>query len=403
MYKSDGVLKIRRSKKNKLICEVDVGGKQPLLVPKFYDINDEGLNGRKCVVFRDFGRIVKIEIEGKELPRKNFEPESISQKSSHQRTQSHFKNLPKINSSSDSADSFSIKNTMLPKYIRQLRLTEIDNFSLKLYKAARFSEEDNKFKFYDVDRGKIIYSIKADFNKINFSKINSNNYQNVKNMGLEIAISQFKPDWRLIVGLGVDSVYEIGITLHHIYGIPYIPGQSVKGALRSYIINEFFGKNEGDDQNGALADPLFCDIFGCPPKSFYSEARQGLIWFFDAFPTSTPKLEVDIMNPHYSDYYSGNGNKPPADYYNPIPIPFLTVGKETQYQFLIGIKKEAQKILKNYDKNKSVLVKTIRTKVSDKKISDTITLLELTQIILEKSLKEFGIGAKTAVGYGYFQ
>src|SRR6266700_183014 len=40
---------------------------------------------------------------------------------------------------------------------------------------------------------------------------------------------------RMIVGLGSESVVETSITLHHTYGIPYIPGSALKGLAASYV------------------------------------------------------------------------------------------------------------------------------------------------------------------------
>src|SRR5579885_2650459 len=40
---------------------------------------------------------------------------------------------------------------------------------------------------------------------------------------------------RLIVGLGIDSVIETGIALHHTYGVPYLPGSALKGLTASYM------------------------------------------------------------------------------------------------------------------------------------------------------------------------
>ncbi|QRN84303.1 type III-B CRISPR module RAMP protein Cmr6 [Chloroflexota bacterium] len=42
---------------------------------------------------------------------------------------------------------------------------------------------------------------------------------------------------RLIIGLGGKGTLEMGITLHHLYGFPYIPGSALKGLARSYGIN----------------------------------------------------------------------------------------------------------------------------------------------------------------------
>jgi CRISPR-associated protein Cmr6 len=80
------------------------------------------------------------------------------------------------------------------------------------------------------------------------------------------------------------------------------------------------------------------------------------------------------MNPHYGDYYGDTTNRvAPTDYQNPVPIPFLTV-KDTNFQFIIGSKKEH---LKNFE----IGGKTI-------------------DVWLTEALENHGIGAKTAVGYG---
>lgn len=38
---------------------------------------------------------------------------------------------------------------------------------------------------------------------------------------------------KLVIGLGGHSVYETDITLHHIYGVPYIPASAIKGSFRN--------------------------------------------------------------------------------------------------------------------------------------------------------------------------
>lgn len=184
----------------------------------------------------------------------------------------------------------------------------------------------------------------------------------------------FYPDWRLIVGLGNESVYETSITLHHIYGIPYIPGQAVKGVVRSWVILEYFGGSEAE----ALKDCAFRFVFGNQAVDKYP-AQAGKVMFFDALPLKGPRIEVDIMNPHYQPYYSEG--QPPGDNHNPIPIPFLTV-VDTPFQFLLG--------LKEGDSQKQIQFK-----------GELFKPLELVEKWLKEALELNGIGAKTAVGYGY--
>ncbi|WP_027003415.1 type III-B CRISPR module RAMP protein Cmr6 [Hugenholtzia roseola] len=210
-----------------------------------------------------------------------------------------------------------------------------------------------------------------------------------------------KPDWRLALGIGGASVYETSITLHHIYGIPYIPASAVKGIVRSFIIQEKFDDKEED----AIQSQEFCDIFGCSKDheiiknkkkkkypSYYKADREGKITFFDAFPIDKINISLDIMNVHYKDYYDSQDKnedgtykkgsvKPPADWSNPTIINFLTVQK-TNFQFLVGAKRESD--LYGTDANTPL-------KIDNKNIVEW----------LSAALTQKGIGAKTAVGYGY--
>lgn len=287
---------------------------------------------------------------------------------------------------------------------------KIDNFALKFHKYPQFDGEN--FLFYRTDRKKGNIDDIKDFNfDENKIKVVINNLKNIAETLYPNTNSIFEMnvDWRLAVGLGNESVYETSMTLHPVYGIPYIPGQGVKGIVRSWIINDKFEQNEGRAISESKA---FCKMFGCSKevliderdgvgnlikdkkgnvkkenyKSNLGEDYQGSIVFFDAFPINltSKSLKVDIMNPHYGPYYSDTkGQTPPADYHNPKPIPFLTV-ENTSFQFIIGIKE-----------------KNNEQPVDDEKLGKG-TLLELTKKYLKEALQNQGIGAKTAVGYGYF-
>jgi len=163
-------------------------------------------------------------------------------------------------------------------------------------------------------------------------------------------------DWRMIIGLGGGHVQETDMTLHHIYGIPYIPGSSIKGVIRHWVTQEYFQK----DEKRAEQDPQFKKIFG-------TQENQGSVIFMDAYPIGDVHFAMDIMNVHYPDYY--NGKAYPTDCQNPNPVNFLTIEK-TEFIFIFLSKKEEN------------LHKTLEW--------------------LKEAFKYQGFGAKTAVGYGYF-
>jgi CRISPR-associated protein Cmr6 len=297
-------------------------------------------------------------------------------------------------------DIFELNKTRLPKDIRRLNLTDIDNFYLKLNKAAHYSDtatdtrtgqiihktpDKCKFIIAETVRGGFKSRIKANYGNMDFNQI-ARRQQMAAEMLCDGAANMVsfkaKPEWKMALGLGNESVYEISITLHHVYGFPYIPASGIKGVVRSYVIEKYFGNQE----KKAIADPCFCDVFGCPEDlekspSFYKEAREGKAIFFDAFPIGPPVVEPDIMNPHYGDYYSSSVNdvKAPVDTQNPVPIHFLTVS-QVAFQFHAGYKGTDVELTGGFYRG---------------------NLKSFLQTHLEEALTQHGLGAKTAVGYGY--
>lgn len=208
---------------------------------------------------------------------------------------------------------------------------------------------------------------------------------------------------KLVVGLGDFTTDETAITLHHIYGIPYIPGSAIKGVLKNYMIEKYFSQDLIDIRNIPKKDiqiyekekrdferklnnndVLRC-VFGGQTKD---NNVQGQVLFFDAYPQNEVELDVDIMTPHHTNYYGKNNL--PLDTDKVTPIDFYVVKNGTKFIFNIAISKELQ--------NVDFIIEDENTlkKDFDKGITDFIT-----QNLIE-ALVDHGIGAKTAVGYGYF-
>lgn len=277
---------------------------------------------------------------------------------------------------------------LLPKDTQSIVSSEkIENYALRLNKDPHYF--DGKLYFFRKNKkGEVFVNIQPNYSEKSIYALQTRQSKSITKLCPQTGSKILKCNWRLIVGLGNESVYETSLTLHHIYGIPYIPGSAIKGVVRSYIITEVFGKDaqgKTDLENAearALEDQGFCDIFGCPKQSYYKESRQGKVIFFDAFPTSNPTIRPDIMNPHYAPYYTESGVKtPPADYHKLIPIPFLAV-ENTPFEIIIGLRNEPCNIRGGAFRGRS----------------PPDVALEYA----EKTLRKHGVGAKTAVGYGLF-
>lgn len=233
----------------------------------------------------------------------------------------------------------------------------------------------------------------------------------------EQGLVDFRVNWRLAIGLGNASVFENSLTLHHVYGIPYIPATSVKGIIRSWLIQEYFSYDQDGNKRPESGEGIalrdsedFGLIFGTPSefeiqtgnppmKSRIKDsegkptAHIGNMVFFDAFPVKNPKIFVDIMNPHYPEYYKEGSDKPPADWQNPVPIFFLTI-KDTDFQFLFGIRRGCT------DDECKRLSHVSFEHPGNPRMNKQGAAEKVLKELLEEALGFVGAGAKTATGYG---
>ncbi|MBO0795186.1 MAG: type III-B CRISPR module RAMP protein Cmr6, partial [Ktedonobacteraceae bacterium] len=183
---------------------------------------------------------------------------------------------------------------------------------------------------------------------------------------MQATLFQASLDWRMVIGLGGESVIETDITLHHLYGIPFIPASALKGLTRAYVTGEIEGyrSEKIEDDNDEIKR-----IFG-------SQKQAGTVIFFDAMPTDgKAAFTLDIMNPHYAEYYGGN--KPPTNDQNPIPVTFLTV-TDTTFTFALAPR----------DASKTQHIEDVEQRA---------------RVWLQEALQKYGVGGKTSAGYGYFK
>jgi CRISPR-associated protein Cmr6 len=197
---------------------------------------------------------------------------------------------------------------------------------------------------------------------------------------------------RLLVGHGNPSPTEVGLTLHRTWGVPVIPGSSLKGLLASYVETVYGpddpdhpGPEEADrepfagvgwnEQGNRLVRPpgtAYRRLFGAPDVDGAADgASRGEVIVHDALwvPDKEPPLARDVLTVHQRTYYSEEpGSKAwPNDYDSPIPVAFLTVRPSAR--FLVAI-------------------------------SGPPALLGVAEDCLRGALAGRGVGGKTAAGYG---
>lgn len=185
-------------------------------------------------------------------------------------------------------------------------------------------------------------------------------------------------EWRMVVGLGGESVLETDITLHHLYGIPFIPGSALKGLTRAFASAQKEYAVPADKPE-AERKPSLEEKTDHPDiqRIFGTQDRAGTVLFFDAFPANGQyTFAIDIMNPHYPDYYSSlqsGAIKVPANNQSPNPITFLTI-QDAVFTFALAVR--------------------------DPKDQED---LQIARTLLQQAIEQYGVGGKTSAGYGYFK
>lgn len=187
--------------------------------------------------------------------------------------------------------------------------------------------------------------------------------------GAEVARDFFEVSDRLVVGLGNESVRESGVTLHHTYGVPYIPGSALKGLARRYAGAALMA------EAAAAADPdAAADVARQQLEALVgSTGNAAFFTFFDAWyvPGSAPQdhpLQPDVITVHHPTYYGSRGTKGhgPWDFDDPTPVPFVREAGT----YLVAVRGPGP------------------------------DWTEFALATLEHALAEWGVGAKTAGSYG---
>lgn len=179
--------------------------------------------------------------------------------------------------------------------------------------------------------------------------------------------------WHFVTGLGSPHPVENGLLFHPTLAVPYLPGSSVKGLVRAWIERQL-----------PDAQPLLRQLFGSEDKDpgrAQADFIAGEIIFFDALPLKPVHLVVDTMTPHMGGWYekgaSSDANQPgnvPADWHDPIPVPFLAI-------------------------RDLILAVSFAPRLQH---AQTPTLMKIVHRALQDALTYAGAGAKTAAGYGGF-
>jgi CRISPR-associated protein Cmr6 len=212
---------------------------------------------------------------------------------------------------------------------------------------------------------------------------------------------------RLAAGLGASHVLETALILERNTGLPYLPGSSVKGLARAWGLIEVAAQlqvtlDATDSHGNPLLNTLAAALISEADENLLSvlskqytatedalaftqwfriifgwQGEAGAICFVDAIYAgdTEPRYVADVMTPHYVNYYTEKGGRPPSEDDNPNPVSFITVDRGNVFAF--GL------IPRAYNEN-------------------TLTAIEIAADWLANGLSRLGAGSKTTAGYGFF-
>jgi len=224
---------------------------------------------------------------------------------------------------------------------------------------------------------------------------------------------------RLMVNMAGGVMENAGLCLDR-YGVPYIPGSAVKGCARRmalHALHDWTQAGVKPDSSDACFDALssfdspeamlaqiastfgWGDLEWSNTKSDFlwavsgkeevlAKAREllgaastsshgGSVTFFAAYPNTDPGLELDILTCHHPEYYGDSAMQFAADTEEPNPVTFPAVRAQSGSDHF------------------TFALHPLRQTGND--------LVSSAEIWLTLGLELFGLGAKTAAGYGWFE
>lgn len=143
--------------------------------------------------------------------------------------------------------------------------------------------------------------------------------EGAKARGEEVLLEPYVVQWRLIVGSSYGKALEVGLQVHPLYGVPYIPASALKGATRHWCRVA---------EHDRTKKKVFEAVFG-------TQSGAGQVTFYDAYcrarlvngkeDEARPFFIEDVLAPHYRGWYEQG--TAPAEWEEPKPVKLLAVRK----------------------------------------------------------------------------
>ncbi len=164
----------------------------------------------------------------------------------------------------------------------------------------------------------------------------------LRGAGYSVLFVGFRLLGRGLVGVGSGvfrTVFEVGLSVDPLLGLPYYPASTLKGASRAMceaLVEADSNKGRGGP-GGSGGRVSVCDVL------FGTKSRAGLIVYTDAYPVGCYKNKGcmvyvgDVVTPHY---YSG-GNPVESELEAvPNPVVHLSIGENLVFETVIAAREK---------------------------------------------------------------
>ena len=219
-----------------------------------------------------------------------------------------------------------------------------------------------------------------------------NVFESLREAGYSVIAADFETSSRVLVGMSEGELkqsLEVGMVMDKVLGIPYIPGPSIKGALRHYLHRVI-----GDDSECWESAEA---VLGPEPGG--EALNRPLVFIADAYPVGLNEgtqylIEPDIVTPHY--YKGGKPVESELDV-EPTPVPHVSLSEGVVIRFVAGILEYPRGLARKYIKKVWECVSK-KEGIDNAIVSSNPLLAFLTMLGI--TLKYSGIGGRTSKGYG---
>ncbi|MCE4605944.1 MAG: type III-B CRISPR module RAMP protein Cmr6 [Desulfurococcales archaeon] len=188
----------------------------------------------------------------------------------------------------------------------------------------------------------------------------------------------------------LNTIFEAGLFIDWLLGLPFYPGSSIKGGIRD-VAENFINDRE-----------VIEELFGSSGEA----GSIGGLFISDAYPIGCKNdskhpcliLTGDVVNPHY--YKPGLGWVETEMDVEPSPVKHIAIAPGTVFRVVIGVmfptEDKLHRIVNEVDSVKSLLGS------SELELDDYMKYLKLISNLVASAFYN-GIGARSSKGYNMFE